>query len=403
MWRLFSLVLFIMFVIAELFPVNIHNITLFLFVIWIVTSYIAFPTVFKQSITQKRYLFLFAFLVFYFLSTSLGRGFFQGFVFTLFMMRVVSPILMYDILRSCNKKTQKIFVASLILVFVYYASWMYQLIDRYGAELGIKNSIIQDDNEDYVDTAFAYVYSLPILVVALIINVRSIIKQRKKQVTTIGRMKIIAGLLLIAYFSVLVFKSLFMTAIVLLIIGVCLGFFYNKNGNKWIVRSSIAILLLAFVFITQYDNISKTVETLGSQSTDQRVKELYLTLTGKNDQAKDITARQNLTNISITTFLHHPIMGTNHLLGGKRYADNIVGNHAEWFDLLALYGIFAFLLFYIVYTSLRKQYYDTKEFIPSIIYVLMGFLNPMFYFVVNLTMFVIVPLLNSFNPQEETV
>ena len=166
-------------------------------------------------------------------------------------------------------------------------------------------------------------------------------------------------------------------------------------------KSSIAFLLLVFVFLSQHGNISKRVKTFGSRTTSQRVDELYFTLTGKGDQASDMNSRQNLTRTSITTFFHHPIFGANHLLGGHRYLDEIVGNHAEWVDMLALYGIFAFLAFYAVYKSLKLQYQDTGELIPPLIYVLTGFLNPMFYFVVNLTMFVIVPLLNSYNPQEE--
>ena len=400
--KVFSFILFILMVIVELFPmaVKIHNVTLYLFVAWIISSYLAFPTVIKQAIATKRYLCLFAFLLFCFLSSSIGKGFFQGFIFTLFMMRVVSPVLMYDIVRTCNLKTQRVIVFFLLVLFLVYAFWMFQLINKFGAELGIKGSVMSADSEEHVSTAFGFVYSLPILVVMLLLMVRSILKQVKE--TGVGWIKVAVGLLLIVYFSVLVFKSLFMTAIVLIITGVCLGLFYKNTGKGWIIKSMVAFLVLIIVFITQYDKLSSNVSRLGSNSTDQRIEELYMLFTGNSGQAADMGARQNLTMISIETFLKHPILGANYFIGNNRYNNEVIGNHSEWFDMLALYGIFVFFLYYVIYKTLKTQYRDTGVLLPSLIYFLTGFLNPMFYFVVNLTIFVIVPLLNSYNPQEET-
>lgn len=399
--KVFSFILFILMVIVELFPIGIHNLALYLFVVWLIVSYLAFPTVLKQSFATRKYLCLFAFLLFCFLTTSIGKGFFQGFLFTLFMMRVVSPILMYDLVRTCNFKTQRVIVFFLLIVFLVYAFWMFQLINKYGAELGIKGSVMSADSEDHVSTAFGFVYSMPILVVMLILTVRSIIMKQVRETGT-GWVKIIVGLLLIVYFSVLVFKSLFMTAIVILITGVCLGLFYKNTGKGWIIKGMVAFLVLIIVFITQYDKLSSNVSQLGSNATDQRIEELYLSLTGQGEQASDMNSRQNLTMVSIETFLKHPILGANHFIGNNRYNNDVIGNHSEWFDMLALYGIFVFFLYYVIYKTLKTQYRDTGVLLPSLIYFLTGFLNPMFYFVVNLTIFVIVPLLNSYNPQEET-
>ena len=391
--QVLSLILFVFLVIAELFPTGVQNMALYAFLLWLLTSRVAFPIVFRKAINQRRYIFLILFLAFYFLSTTMGKGLFQGFVFTLYMMRVVSPILMYDILRISDKKTQKTFVFTLIIIFIAYASWMYRLIEVYGAELGIKSSILGTESDNRINSAFGFIYSLPIIMVSLILAIRSFLKLNNRRKDIFEWVRIVFCILVVVYFSRLVFKSLFMTATVLLVLGICLGIFYNR-GKGWVYKSAISIFLASVIFVSQYDFFVSNVSELGSRSTDQRVEEVYLMLTGKGSQAEDISSRSELSNTSLKTFFNHPLIGANHLIGFERYNNKIIGNHAEWIDMLALYGLFALLLFYVLYKSLKLQYLDTGSYLPVIIYVLTGFLNPMFYFTVNLAVFVIAPLLS---------
>ena len=389
--RFFSLIVFVFLVISELFPTGVQNMALYMFLLWIVLSWIEFPGVFKESLSEKRYVYLLLFLVFFFLSTTFGKNLFQGFVYTLYMMRVVSPILMYDIIRKCDKKTQRLFVSTIIIVFVFYAFWMYSIVDIYGAELGLKNSILGTDSEERVNSAFGYIYSLPIIITTTVLSIRHLFNNRHANGSK--WLSIVVLLSVAIYFFVLVFKSLFMTATILSIFGVCLGFFYH-NGKHWVIKCGVAILLLSFVFIVMYENISSNVSQLGSTSTDQRVEEIFFLLTGKGSQAQDISSRGDLSNVSIKTFLKYPIFGANHLAGHERYNNNLIGNHAEWFDLLALYGVFAFFLFYVIITSLKRQYKDKGSNVPAIMYILTGLLNPMFCLAVNVAVFVIAPLIS---------
>lgn len=398
--KLLSIILFVVLTIVELFPMPIQNLSLYLFILWIISSLISFPKLLKHSFSQQRYLFLFFFLAFYFVTTSLGKNLYQGLIFTLYMMRVISPIVMYDIIKTCSSKIKKIFATTLLLIFVIYAIWMYQLIDIYGGELGLKNSVlgVGVDGEDRVGSAFGYVYSLPILILSLILYLRIILRQTRQNAVNHGWKKFTFYLVITLYLLVLVVKSLFMTAIVLTILSICLGLFY-KSSRHWIMKSLTVLLSLIIVFLSQYQFIATNISRLGSESTDQRVEEIYYFLTGQGSKAQDLSMRSDLSGVSIRTFFGHPIFGANHLVGFDRFKNDIIGNHAEWFDMLALYGIFALLLFSYLYKSLKYQYYDTGNYLPAYIYILIGFLNPMFYFIINLTVFVIAPLLNPYSSE----
>lgn len=387
------LILYILLVIAELFPLGIQNISLYLFVLWILLSWIAFPTVFHSILTHRRYVCLFLFFVFCFLSTLIGKDFFQGFAYTMYIMRVVSPILMYDLLRTCSKKQQRFFVLTLMAVFVLYAVWMYRLIDIYGAELGLKNSVLGNDSEERVSSVFGYIYSLPILMATLLLCLRSLYKQMKSGTMSLGWIRIAAIAFVISYLTVLVFKSLFIIATIITIVGLCFALFYTR-GKRWWITSFSTLVLLSSVYVSQYEYIARSVSNVGSQTTDQRVEEIFQTLTGRGRQAEDMSSRQDLTMVSINTFFQYPIIGANHLIGSNRYNNTVIGNHSEWFDLLALYGVFALLLYYVLYKSFKVQYKDTGNYLPAVLYVITGFLNPMFNMTVNLTVFVLAPLLS---------
>lgn len=372
---------------------GIPNLALYVFFCWIMISLLAFPNIIKESFSQKRYLFFIVFLLFYFLSTSIGKDLFQGVVYTLYMMRVVSPILMYDIIRTCDCKTKRVFVLLLITIFILYAVWMFSLIMQYGVEFGLKNSIYGTDSDERVGSAFGYIYSLPILVATMILFIRCYLQRKVSKKSRFKWVVIFISLSVVALFTFLVISSLFMTATILLLLGVSLALFYH-NGKHWIVKIVGVIVLLSIIFVSQYETILNTVSLLGSSSTDQRVEEVFFLMTGRGNEAQDFSSRGELSNVSINTFLSYPVFGANHLAGFNRYDNELIGNHAEWFDMLALYGVFAFLLFSLIYHSLKKQYIDKGSNLPAYMYILTGFLNPIFCFTVNLVVFVIAPLIS---------
>ncbi len=285
---------------------------------------------------------------------------------------------MYDILRSSGSKVRTTMLFALLAIWIYYAYWMYQIIDFYGAELGLKGSTSDRGDEGFVATAFGCVYSLPILIIALILGTRLTINLSGPCINKFNIIKIFVGLFLIAFFELLVLKSLYMTAIVLSIMGIGISVFYTK-GQGWFIKSILSILLILFIFLWQYGTILNNVKQVGNQGTKERVEELYLTITGEGHRASDMSSRQGLSIVSFETFLRYPLFGANHVAGKDSYNNKLIGNHSEWLDMLALYGIFAFLLFYVVYQSLKFQYRDTGIFIPSIFYIVTGFFNPMFF------------------------
>lgn len=371
---------------AVLFQVQISNISIYLLVLWIVCCLIDYRQELPIILSQRKYKCLLLFLLFYFISTSIALSPYLSLTRVLYQMTVFAPVLMYDLLEHSERKTKIFILIPSFVLYVSYAIFLNTLIAFYGADLGLKSSISHVGEDNYIANAFFYIYSLPLILSALILVIKYLYVNKK------NKWLILVFGAAVAFFAQLIFRSLYMTATILMVISVLSSLVYNLKNNKWIVRSAVILVSFLIAFVAYYGIISQRLSEFGSTQFDQRVTEVFDILTGNSHQAQDFNSRQDLSTVSLSTFFENPIFGVNHNVAG-RVDDTIVGNHAEWLDLLAEYGLFAILIFIIIIDSLKKIRKIPFIMVACAIYVFTGFLNPMLHLINNYTLFVFIPIL----------
>lgn len=339
----------------------------------------------------NKYLYLVVFLIFCYLSTFIGSNAYKGFTETLYVFRCFVPIIVYDVVRGVDLKAKKLIVFFCLIFILLYAFKANAILEMVGSENGLREISSQHD-EDYVSTAFAYIYSLPILICSLVIAIKLIIQDRIRFKYP-SWILIALIILIIVYLSSLIIKSLFVTAMLFTVIGITIALLYKRGEKekKWIFKSGVAVSFIIVLFIFNFNSIVDFASRNGNEGTVMRMYEIRMSLSGQSKSTVDLAERNDLREVSIQTFFNNPIVGVHHKMVGT-VNEAVVGNHSQWIDDLAKFGLFAILIFVFIYKSLVQQYKDTKIVIPIIVFVVLGFFNPIMYPIVSIVSFVICPL-----------
>lgn len=237
--------------------------------------------------------------------------------------------------------------------------------------------------------AFDFIYGIIIFLPILIFKIQ--IYSRKKD-------KIFY--LIISILSIIcILKANFTTAYVLLGIEIILYlFFYSKS---FLGKIFTIILLILFLFwgkqiVIFYLNflINDTTSIL-SQT---KLRDLINFLTGKGN-ISDATGRTTLILQSINSFIFNPILGQGAYY--NRDCFGYVGGHSQILDEFARYGLlgtiplFYFLFFsiYQIYINIKNKSYKNKYLISTILFLILGFLNPIFNDGILFFYFIAIPFL----------
>lgn len=389
--RIFSLILLLIYIGSEFFfRSGSHNTVIYIFIIWFVSTLMCSNWKVGALLKQRKYTYIYAFLVFYFISTAFGSNLYKASTSTLFMIRVFSPVLMYDILRQETIKTKRIITIVLMFFVLSYAFMATSILSRVGFESGLRGDFLTRGEDVYFETMFVFVYILPILVITLISATRCVSRETINNVVFV---KIIL-ISITVYLFLTVLRSFLMTAIILAIVGAAISVFYRRDKSLYnlAIKTTLTVSVLTVLFLFNYNIIYNHVVNIGNAAMIQRLEEVHGVMTGTLSQGSDLGSRNNLRTASINTFLSHPIFGVHHKYI-DRVNENVIGNHAQWIDDLARYGVFAVLIFLFLFYALKKQYRDTNILMPVLFYVITGFLNPLLYPSSSINIFVIVPLL----------
>ena len=335
---------------------------------------------------QRRFAVLYVFLIFYFLSSSFSVGAVSALNRVVAFMSVCSPILMYELLKRTKRSTRIRFVVilTIVLLFDVFLSFQYQRL------LGVttmRDASILGDQYYIVYIAFNISYSLALIAPACL----EIIKKQNKRISGNKKYVIVLGFLMVL-FSLFLVRAQFMTAIILALLGYTFVMFYKK---KRLFRFLIGVGFAIVVFVLVLPSI---IDLLGNKKKyydiSYRLEEIQSVLTGNEQNAVDIGSRQNLSMLSLETFIRNPIFGVNHrLVDDQHVIQQGVGNHASWPDSLALYGLFALLLFFFLFDSLKRQKNDMGSKLTMVLFIVLGFLNPLLFFPQLFSTFLYIPLL----------
>ena len=211
-------------------------------------------------------------------------------------------------------------------------------------------------------------------------------------ITIVILLVLIIAYVICAFLAYFVIKAQFMTAIVVMVSGVLFAFFHKRKGS--IIVIPVAALLFVFLFVAFSDTLIQITDENDMTAVSQRLEEIQHITARNAEEAQDFSYRQDLTRTSFETFLEHPLFGVHYKYESINEAKLLsIGNHAEWVDSLAKYGLFGILLIYFIIKVILKQKRLIDTNIHYLLFIVLVFFNPIFSFYMVFTVFAYLPLL----------
>lgn len=348
---------------------------------YIIYMSIVFPnetsSVFLNRYMLPLYCFTFIFM--------LSSGFYIKAVLSFFFKLVIIPIA-YLHLKLLKKYPVLISVQNwmviIILILICYFC-IQALVFLEANPLAMRELISTNKDESIiVGGGFGLPYSLCLFLPTLILIIR-----RNGVISFYSIFLILFSILGVA----VIILSQYMTAFLLLFTGY---FFTFTNKYDGIIRTMI-IIAGVFLFFNLYMFLPNLFESLGFEELEMlsnRLDEVIHLASGNLQDASDFSFRVDLSLLSLETFSENILFGIGHKYGysyGRMY-DNGVGMHAEWFDLLAINGLFSILIFWFLIKWSSKL--QIKKNISTLIFFILGFFNPVMFFQILFVVYYLIPI-----------
>lgn len=348
--------------------------------LYLIASFFFYPRAFSSTFFSKRVIPFFLFAVFYFIATSFDIPRLVILITTYSLPLVFN--LQAEILTASPSllKRQKQITVLLYLAIVFFGIQALRYIQN--SAFGLRPLISQSpDDSLIIGGAYGLPYSLTILVPFIFYTV---VGDKSSNLKAFS-------LIFVLYCAYVVLRSTFTTAFVLLMLGLVLCFIVDLPPIVKTVAITISILI-AIPLISFLPEIVSLINPDAGVMLDRLNEIDAITQEGDMTDATDLSARLRLMMNSIKTFFLHPLFG----IGGiYNYDYNLMfragyGGHSEWLDLFAANGVFAILiLWHLIYNSGN---YVSRDRVSTIVFFLMGFLNPVYVFQIFFVYFYLIPI-----------
>ena len=190
----------------------------------------------------------------------------------------------------------------------------------------------------------------------------------------------------------------------ILVFGLFCCFFFKKNNKKlfYFKLAIVPLLIVGLVFLLPRIGewmIEFSESKIEVSKMYQRIYSLgHFFLYGTEDtEAAYSINRFTIPFTTLKTFLDNPLTGVayKHGYGFLRPYLFGVGNHCEFPDALANFGIFGgscfYSIFFVQITDILKYRIEHRSYLWLVVLFLLGFFNPLRYFYVNLVLFFLIP------------
>lgn len=358
--------------------------------LYLLISLLFYPNAFSSAFFSRRVIPFAIFAVFYFFATSFD------------IPRLVVLITVYSLplvfnmqaeLLNSNRidcRSQKRLTVLLYLAISFFGVQALRYIQN--SAFGLRPLISQNpDDSLIIGGAYGLPYSLTILVPFILY----IIVGKKSSLNTVVREKTskrkILPLLFVLFGAYVVLRSTFTTAFILLLFGFVLVFVVDLPT----IIKTITITFASLLVIPLISYLPELVSLINPDAGVMldRLYEIDAVSQGEGlTEATDLAARLRLMLSSIKTFGAHPLFGIGAIYG---YDYNLMfragyGGHSEWLDLFAANGIFAGLIIWHLIQNTGR--YVPKDAVSTSVFVLMGFLNPIYLFQIYFVYFYLIPM-----------
>jgi len=350
---------------------------------WLFFAFWGNPKAFFFVINKPQAKILFLLLSFYFF-TGIYNG---GLLYTSKIMGsyliIFSPFLFFEYYRKINKKKLKVLLyVSITLFFIYvFKALVFYLTHPVSAR------ILEADREAFGEISIGGGYSLAyastifaVFLLDILLN-SNIIDKRVKAFSIVALFPL-CGLVLQTK-STLTIIALFLGIIGSLIFKYFSLFKWNIPLKFFI--STLGLLISILFLLLFYKNIGLWIVYFTESSTDivsLRFRELGYLLSSGFGSAVYLLGRLGLPLISISSFLHNPLIGRGYEYGYVWEESHLfIGQHSEWADMLGNTGIIGFILFWmlIFFVTKDKKIISKRSVPPTYLltFILLGFFNPL--------------------------
>lgn len=185
-------------------------------------------------------------------------------------------------------------------------------------------------------------------------------------------------------------------------VGLLVAFVTNTKAKEkkkvayYMFLLGVIVMAALFVYSQIESNITSIIAWLNTKSDVliyRRIREIFNSVF-LDVKSRHYSERTGLVSESLKLFAKSPLIGHGYKYGnvfsaGKAYG---IGNHSEFFDCLAKYGIIGSMpLFLLYYKSMRQIAKQNLGVLAS--FVMMISFNPFITFASSLVVFIIIPLL----------
>ncbi|NMD38495.1 MAG: hypothetical protein GYA87_07445 [Christensenellaceae bacterium] len=317
------------------------------------------------------------------------------------LLLIYSPIIVFCFYFH-KKDYQSLYIISTISIIVMiFCSLVSAYLFNYDKNIPIK---LAQNSYEYGILAVGEVYGL-VNALSVLSSVLFVLFLSKKFKYSYERLFVLF-LLLIFFVAIYTSRSsltVLITFFSYVLALLCTSWFTNKGkafGKKIIGLLVISFVLIVLIFAKEY--IGETIMFISKSKSSKLLSRIYsigesmVGIVSKNSQT-GFLSRFDLIFTSIKTFLTNPFVGIYHVSGGNYFKllDLGVGDHSQWFDMLASYGLLGvFPLFYLIITNLRVYYKNSKIcHCWTFIIFLLGLVNPYICFTTIHIQFLIIPTL----------
>lgn len=380
---------------------NIVNFSLILFYFWVLSILLVKPREVFKILKQKHYLALFVFIILLYIGYSYVNGLFTTIKFIGSFIQVFAPIFMYEFYsKFLSSKSLRNLIIIILGIYVYYSikTILYLELNPLAARqiisIGLDDSLL-------IGGGFSLSYGFAILVPVL---VYLILNSSNFGVNVLFN-KLISRLLLVIVtilFITTIYKSMFTISFITMLLGSLFVFYKMKKGKKSNNITLVLVFLLSIFIIVIINQYLPSIQSF-LQTLDTVIGYKLIAVFESFDQGQVVSdggfkGRVDLYLESFYTWIENPFLGIAYKsdFNVLKMKEIGLGNHSEWFDLFAKYGLFAILLITYIFKPKNAYKKNKGHKLALLLFTVIGFLNPIHIFNIYFIVFFYAPLLDNY-------
>jgi hypothetical protein len=370
--------------------------------LWIISALLSDVKAFRIAFQDKKLIWLFLYLLYAFMTGLLVGEFsyeIKQFVAGFYLF---SPILILNYYTRKNELDIRRIDAIVICTLAIMLFYSYRAIRFYGQYTAAARYLAMN-KEKYGDIAIGGGYALAYGSAILSILLLSMIIERR---IDSGAKRIMAlGMFFVC--SLIVFATQSTVAVVCWAISVVVAIVFSDkrmdrgNVNRIFIKLIVVLIASVAIFFS-VEIIGKFIIWVASTQEGtfaNRLREVGNMLIGEESFGSGYAfGRFTIPLKSLGTFFTHPLFGVSYKHGNNFLDSSLfgVGQHGEWADALANYGVLFGTLFIAIYVRTVKE---VKRINPGIspawwvCFLLIGLFNPIRTFNANVIIFMVVPMI----------